>query len=132
MLVGVNLLTFDIGEIEGDFFVKFKLRNKEVQLCTKETLPILIGGDFNIIRCPGEKNNGNYNEKWPFLFNAVIDAVPTFEKLDTVLSCTDWELKFPHTYVHALYREISDHTPLLLNTGQRSNINNTPFCSNLN
>ncbi|KAJ1277053.1 hypothetical protein BS78_05G264400 [Paspalum vaginatum] len=76
MLVGVNLLTYDIGEIEeGIFFVKFKLRNKSdgyqwllvsvygpaqqdskdafltelVQLCTKETLPMAIGGDFNII-----------------------------------------------------------------------------------
>ena len=79
MLVGVNLLTFDIGAIdEGDFYVKFKLRNKVdgfiwvlvsvygaaqqefkeaflselVHVCTKETLPILIGGDFNIIRGP--------------------------------------------------------------------------------
>jgi len=30
MLVGINLLKFDIGEIEeGDFFVKLKLRNKQ-------------------------------------------------------------------------------------------------------
>ena len=30
MLVGVNLTTFDIGEIEeGEFFVHFKLRNRE-------------------------------------------------------------------------------------------------------
>ena len=38
-----------------------------VQLCTKETLPILIGG-------PHEKNNANYSDRWPFLFNAIIDA----------------------------------------------------------
>ena len=78
---------FDIGEIEeGDFFIKFKLRNKQdgfqwflvsavygatqqefkevfltelVHFCSKETLPMLIGGDFNIIRGPHEKNNGN-------------------------------------------------------------------------
>ena len=25
----MNLLVFDIGEIEGDFFVCFKIRNKE-------------------------------------------------------------------------------------------------------
>ena len=61
---------------------------------------ILIGGDFNIIRGPHEKNNANYSDRWPFLFNAIIDAfnlrelelsgrqftwannlqVPTFEK----------------------------------------------------
>lgn len=30
MLVGVNLLTCDIGETEeGEFFVRFKVRNKE-------------------------------------------------------------------------------------------------------
>jgi len=30
MLLGINLLTFDIGEIEeGEFFVKFKIRNKD-------------------------------------------------------------------------------------------------------
>jgi hypothetical protein len=29
MFVGVNILTFDIGEIkEEDYFVKFKIRNK--------------------------------------------------------------------------------------------------------
>ena len=29
-LLGINLLTFDIGEIEeGEFFVKFKIRNKD-------------------------------------------------------------------------------------------------------
>ena len=88
MLVGVNLTTFDIGEIEeGEFFVHFKLRNREdnfiwnlvsvygpaqpdlkekfltelVQLCTKETIPIAIGGDFNIIWGPQDKNNDNYN-----------------------------------------------------------------------
>ncbi|WVZ85936.1 hypothetical protein U9M48_032792 [Paspalum notatum var. saurae] len=103
MLVGVNLVSFDIGEIEeGDFFVKFKLRNKEdgfqwvlvsvygaaqqqyksaflselVQLC----------GDFNIIRCRKEKNNANYCDRWPFLFNAVIEAGSVMYKLGTQIS----------------------------------------------
>ena len=82
------------------FFVKFKVRNKKdgfqwvlvsmygaaqqqykdafltelVQLCTKETLTILIGGDFNIIRGPPEKNNANFSDRWSFLLNAIIDA----------------------------------------------------------
>ena len=109
---------------------------------------ILIGGDFNIICGPHEKNNANYSDRWPFLFNAIIDAfnlrelelsgwqftwannlqVPTFEKLDRILSCTEWELKFPHTTVQALTREISDHTPLFLNTGEAASVNNqSPF-----
>ena len=144
MILGAHLLTFDIGEIEeGEFFIRFKLRHKEddfkfnlisvygpaqldqkpnflsemVRVCSKEALPIIIGGDFNIIRRPDEKNNDNYNDRWPFMFNAVIDALnlreidlsgrkytwannltnQTFEKLDRVLACTDFESKFPHT-----------------------------------
>ena len=81
-MLGVNADEFDVGSIEeGDFFVKFKLRNKRdnfkwvlvavygvaqpefkekflvelVQTCDKEKLPILVGGDFNIIRNPSEK-----------------------------------------------------------------------------
>jgi hypothetical protein len=42
-------------------------------------------------------------------------ANPTFEKLNWVLVTTEWE-KFPLTTVHALTREVSDHTPLLLNS----------------
>ena len=120
--------------------LKEKFLTELVQLCTKETIPIAIGGDFNIIWGPQDKNNDNYNDRWPFLFNAIIDAVnlrelelsgrkytwanhlqnQTFEKLDRILVCTDFESKFPHTTVHALNREISDHTPLLMNTGNSS------------
>jgi len=83
------------------FFIRFKLRHKEsdfkfnlisiyglaqgelksaflsemVRVCSKETLPILIGGDFNIIRKADDKNNDNYIDRWRFLFNAVIDAL---------------------------------------------------------
>jgi hypothetical protein len=46
-----------------------------VQMGNQENLPILIGGDLNILRSPAEKNNGNYNGRWLFLFNAVIDSL---------------------------------------------------------
>lgn len=92
----------DIGSIdEGDFCVKFRLRNRSdnfqwilmavygaaqpefkeifltelVHACSKENAPILLGGDFNIIRKPSEKNNDKYENRWPFLFNAVIDGL---------------------------------------------------------
>jgi hypothetical protein len=42
--------------------------------------------------------------------------VPTFEKLDRILVSTDWEVKYPKVLVQALTRDISDHTPLLLDT----------------
>jgi exonuclease III len=92
MILGIHLLTFDIGEIEeGDLYIRFKVRHKEddfrfnliivygpvqvehkshflpemVRVCSKDALPIIIGGDFNIIRSSDEKNNANYNDRWP-------------------------------------------------------------------
>jgi hypothetical protein len=67
-----------------------------------------VGGDFNIIRNRSEKNNDRFEERWPFLFNVVIDSlnlreiemlgckftwgnsrrVPTYEKLERVLVST--------------------------------------------
>jgi hypothetical protein len=77
-------------------------------LSNTETLPILIGGDFNILRSPSEKNNDRFDHHWSFLFNAVIDGLdlrelhmlgrrytwantrdnPTYEKLDRILVAT--------------------------------------------
>ena len=91
------------ARIQGKVFVEL------VQTCDKEKLPILVGGDFNIIRSPSEKNNNKFNARWPFLFNAVIDGLdlrelemsgrkytwanslknPTFERLDRVLVSTE-------------------------------------------
>ncbi|WVZ95111.1 hypothetical protein U9M48_040913 [Paspalum notatum var. saurae] len=111
-------------------------------LISKETVPMVIGGDFNILRSPHEKNKGQFKNRWPFLFNAVIDAYnlreldlsgrqftwannlsnQTFEKLDRVLMTTEWESKYPRASVQALTREISDHTPLFLNSGDGDSI----------
>lgn len=44
--------------------------------------------------------------------------IPTYEKLDRVLTSTEWESKYPLVSVHALDRGVSDHTPLLLDTGE--------------
>jgi hypothetical protein len=85
----------------GDFYIKFTLRNKVdgfrwvlvavygaaqpeykesfltelVHSCSIEKLPMLVGGDFNIIRNPSEKNNDNFDGRYPFLFNATINTV---------------------------------------------------------
>jgi endonuclease/exonuclease/phosphatase family metal-dependent hydrolase len=99
-----------------------------------------MGGDFNIIRSPREKNNTRYEDRWPFLFNAVINSLdlrelelsgrqytwannlptPTYEKLDRILISTEWGLKYPKVTFHALLRALSDHTPLLLEIGMPS------------
>jgi hypothetical protein len=100
MLLGVDLQIFDIGAIdEGDFYIKFHLCNKVddykwvlvvvygltqdefkesflaelVNMCSHEISPLLIGGNYNILRHSSEKNNDNYHARCPFLFNAAID-----------------------------------------------------------
>jgi endonuclease/exonuclease/phosphatase family metal-dependent hydrolase len=103
-----------------------------VWACSKVSLPLFIGGDFNIIRNPSEKNNDKFDARWPFLFNAIIDgldlreiemsrckftransrSVPTCEKLDRVLASTKCERSSPR-HVEALNREISDHMPFI-------------------
>ena len=52
--------------------------------------------------------------------------VPTYEKLDRVLASTEWEQRFPLVTVDALNREISDHTPLLLSTSDKTPAGNKP------
>jgi hypothetical protein len=119
---------------------KSQFLSELVRVCSKENIPIIIGGDFNIIRRPDEKNNDNYNDRWSFLFNAIIDTLnlreleltgrkftwanhhqnQTFEKLDRILVCTDFESKYPVMTVQVLSREISDHTPLFYNTNNPS------------
>ena len=116
--------------------------------CSRETLPYVIGGDFNIMRHPQDKSFGVFDFKWPTLFNAVIESLdlkeivmsgrqftcagprdnPLFEKLDRVLVSTDWEDKFPLSTVESRDGNISDHTLLILNTGSSTHQNSQrPF-----
>jgi hypothetical protein len=123
---------------KGEFLAEF------VRLCENEPLPLLVGGDFNIIRRQEEKNNDNFNARWPFIFNAIIESLdlreialsgrqytwacrrenPTFEKLDRVLASVSWEQKFLLVLVRALTREGSDHTPLLIDSGVQAHKGN--------
>jgi hypothetical protein len=68
-----------------------------------------LSRDFNILRHPRDKNNDNFEHRWPVLFNCVIDGLnlrelemscgrftwsnsmsnPTFEKLDRILMSTE-------------------------------------------
>jgi len=78
------------------------------------------------------------------LFNAIIESLdlreinlsgrqftwasrretPTYEKLDRVLTNVEWEQKFPLVTVHALTRTESDHTPLLIDSGDPAHLGN--------
>jgi hypothetical protein len=117
-----------------------------VRTCESETLPMMVGGDFNIIRKKEEKNNNNFNARWPFVFNAIIEHLnlreialsgrqftwasrrqtPTYEKLDRILASIEWEQKFPLVTVRALSRAGSDHTPLLIDSGVKAHLGNKP------
>jgi hypothetical protein len=43
--------------------------------CSKESLPFLTGGDFNIMRHPEDKSSGVFDFKWPTLLNTVIESL---------------------------------------------------------
>lgn len=124
------------GAAQDEFKAEFLL--ELVNLEKDNPYPILIGGDFSLLRFPNEKSHGRFDDHWPFLFNVVIDCLdlreismigrqftwakslpePTYEKLDRVLMDTDWESKFPMVSVRALphIEAISDHAPILLTT----------------
>jgi hypothetical protein len=95
-LLAVDLSVFDIGAInEGDFYVKLTLRYKSIDFkfvlysiygpaqsqnkgaflaeltntCSKENLPFLIGGDFDIMQKPEDKSCGDFYTKSPSLYN---------------------------------------------------------------
>jgi hypothetical protein len=44
-----------------------------VNLAKDNSYLILIGSDFNLLRFRYEKNKGQFDGHWPFLFNIVID-----------------------------------------------------------
>jgi hypothetical protein len=51
---------------------------------------------------------------------------PTYEKLDRVLVSTVWEHNYPLSTIESSDRNISDHTPLILNTGVSTHQNRQP------
>ncbi|WVZ60404.1 hypothetical protein U9M48_010431 [Paspalum notatum var. saurae] len=105
--------------------------------CSNRKDPFIVGGDFNIIRSSDEKNTMSRLSTYTNVFNDVIHFYelreiymnggkytwsnnqdpPTLVKLDRVLMDSSWEKYFPNVIVKKLPREISDHNPLILSTG---------------
>jgi hypothetical protein len=105
--------------------------------CSRNSDPILIGGDFNIIRFAHVRNRHTGVQRFSDLFNTLVDfhelkeiemsggtyslsndqEIPTLGKLDRILVSKDWEELFPHVCVRKLPREVSDHSPLILSSG---------------
>ena len=106
------------------------------QLCSSQNQPLLIGGDFNIMRFSDDKNKSFLGNKFTDLFNWVINTHgmrdvdlnggkytwsnnqvdPTLERLDRVLMSDKWEKEFPLTNLRKAPQEMSDHNPLMLCT----------------
>ena len=113
-----------------------ELRNK-IESCES---PLLIGGDFNLMRYPSDKSTSNFS--WPLAdaFNAFIrdtaireiprigarytwtnrQTSPIRSVLDRVFLCPTWDSLFPRVILRALAIVGSDHSPLILDDGTRS------------
>ena len=98
ILLGVLSESMEVlAYTSGEFHIKFHVRNKAdgfiwslvavygaaqeehkaaflrelMNLANDDPHPILIGGDFNLLRFPHEKSKGRFDNHWPFLFNIV-------------------------------------------------------------
>ena len=100
------------------------------------SLPVVVGGDFNLIRSPDEKNNDRVNRPRMQMFTDYIaelglcelertgarftwtnrQANPTQSVLDRVLVSPEWELRCPLASLQAITRIGSDHVLLLLSS----------------
>jgi hypothetical protein len=164
MLMGIRDDTFEVGAIDqGTFFLsailfhresKFKFEvigvygpadhTRSIQFLVdledkvqRSTFPVVVMGDFNLIRGAQDKNNSNIN--WP-LVNAFNDTIarlalrevarsrarftwsnrqrnPIRCVLDRVLVSPEWELQFPLLSLRATTSLGSDHAPLVLDSG---------------
>jgi len=171
ILVGVLIERFDVGSFkQGDFMIQVNLWDKVNKVkwnlivvygaarddlkvkflaelsafCSNNLDPVLIGGDFNIIRYANERNRQHGVQRFSDLFNSLIDfhelreiemsrgmytwsnnqEVLILERLDRILVSRDWEDLFPQVWVRKVPREVSDHNPLILSSGQHK-INKT-------
>jgi hypothetical protein len=108
--------------------------------CMVATLPLIMGGDFNLIRHMNDKNNDNVNQELMDRFNMFINLHqlqeirrngPKFTwtnkqkksvmvKLDRILASTEWEAKFPMCFAWSKARVGSDHCPIFLDSGEGS------------
>jgi exonuclease III len=165
LLLGFRDETFEVGEWrKGVFFISAKILQRNINMIwcfmlvygpadhgrTEEFLgeleravaecqvPLVIAGDFNLIRSAGDKSNDNID--WPRVrrFNDSIASMALREinragarytwtnrqinpircVLDRVFVSTAWEARFPLCSVTAVTRIGSDHNPLLLDNGE--------------
>lgn len=103
-------------------------------------LPTVLGGDFNLLRHPSEKNNSNFSWSRAEVFNEFISNFALHEiprsgarftwsnhqlcpvrcVLDRVFICARWDDLYPWASLIAESHIGSDHTPLVLDSGHHS------------
>jgi hypothetical protein len=134
-----------LNKIKWNFLVVYGAAHDETKMeflselasfCSRNKEPILIGGDFNILRYRSERNKSGGNFRFSDTFNNLIHFYelrellmssglytwsnnqdnPTLEKLDRILVSKEWEDLFPNTLISKLPRDVSDYNPLILST----------------
>lgn len=95
--------------------------------CYKAKYPMLIGGDFNILRFSSDKNKKFQDNNFSLVFNQIINSYelrelplsggkftwsnnrenPTLEKLDRILISSSWENEFPLCNLRKIPRYMS-------------------------
>jgi hypothetical protein len=100
--------------------------------------PLIVGGDFNMIRRVTDKSSGHVDVRYIDAFNEMIDVtelrelqsgsryiwsnkriMPVQSVLDRVFVNNAWENKFCLVTVYAPTRIDSDHNPLVVDTRER-------------
>jgi hypothetical protein len=156
ILVGIKDETYELEESKiGDYFINMVLRSRLSNVrwelitvygpaqhisscdfiselsrkCMSVTLPLLLVGDFNLIRFTKDKNNSNLDQALMDKFNMFIDLFQLQEirrsgvkftwtnkqinlvmiNLDRILVSTEWEAKFPKCFAWCKTRVGSDH-----------------------
>ncbi|XP_071678261.1 uncharacterized protein [Lolium perenne] len=174
MLLGFRDEGFEVGQWKkGTFFISASIfqRSNKLKWCffmvygpadhrrTEEFLgeltqaveeapyPVVVGGDFNLIRAACEKSNDNISWSRVRRFNEAIATMalreltragarftwtnrrlrPTQCVLDRVLVSPAWEAAFPLCALTAVTRVGSDHTPLLLCSGEDTLVRQSRF-----
>ncbi|CAN6168854.1 unnamed protein product [Urochloa humidicola] len=100
----------------------------------------LVFGDFNLIRCPDERNNDRFNAAAADAFNSAIDAAllqelplldrrftwtnrrnnPTLLRLDRAFISEEWGTVLFNSKLESLPRPVSDHVPLVVTASSRA------------
>ena len=108
-------------------------------ICNSNLLPLVIGGDFNLIRNMEEKNSDNFNHTLVAEFNNFTGRhhlrkvkrsgmkftwtnkkdCPIQVTLDRFFMTCSWENQFPLCSAWSLTRVGSDHCPIILDSGEQ-------------